>query len=85
MWKSDKRWSEDASRILKPVEASREEKIMRCEGGLALFCAGNEFGLRDLETGEELCRRSPHVQVVQELYEHTWRRRYAGDVSKGFK
>ena len=85
MWKMDKKWSEDPTKAPKPVVDDARERILRRQGDVVMFRAAEEYGVRDLVTGDELCDRTRNIQIVQEHFEHTWRRRNAGHKTPGFQ
>ena len=84
MWKMDKKWSEDPAKSPKPVAEGTRERILRRQGDVVMFRVADEYGVRDLVTGDELCSRNRSIQIVQEHYEQTWRRRKAGNVTRDY-
>jgi hypothetical protein len=85
MWKSEKQWSDDAPKEFKPASDNTRERILDRRGAIVLFQSGNEYGIRNMESGESYCPASPHIQVMQEEFDHAWRRTRAGSSARSFQ
>ncbi|NVM04558.1 MAG: hypothetical protein HWN67_19705 [Candidatus Helarchaeota archaeon] len=51
-------------------------RVINKKGTVIIFEEDNQYGVKDLETDKEICKRSKYIQEVKEEFEHYWRRKY---------
>ena len=49
--------------------------ILKKKNSIILYQEGEQFGIKDLETNQDICEKSPLIQLVKEEFEHYWRRK----------
>ena len=57
-------------------------RVINKKGTVIIFQEDNQYGVKDLETDKEVCKRSKYIQEIIEVFEHYWRRKFLFKESK---
>lgn len=49
--------------------------IIKKKNFIVLYLEGEQFGVKDLETNQDICEKSLLIQLVKEEFEHYWRKK----------